>query len=44
MIITTTNSVEGREIDEYLGLVFGEVVSSLGFIGKIGRASCRERV
>ena len=36
MIITTTNCVEGREIDKYLGLVFGEIVSSLGFLGSLG--------
>jgi len=26
MIITTTNSVEGRPVDEYLGLVMGEAI------------------
>ena len=29
MIVTTTNTVEGRKIAEYYGLVFGEVVEML---------------
>ena len=32
MIITTTNSVEGRQIRSYLGVVFGEVVSGINFV------------
>jgi uncharacterized protein YbjQ (UPF0145 family) len=32
MIVTTTNSVEGKEIVEYKGIVFGEVVSGIDFI------------
>ena len=32
MIITTTNSVEGRQIQSYLGIVFGEVISGMDFI------------
>ena len=32
MIITTTNSVEGRQIQSYLGIVFGEVISGIDFI------------
>ncbi len=32
MVITTTNMVEGRQIDEYKGIVFGEVVSGVDFI------------
>lgn len=32
MIITTTNSVEGRRILEYKGIVFGEVISGVNFI------------
>ncbi len=32
MIITTTPSVEGREITEYLGIVFGEVISGVDFV------------
>lgn len=32
MIVTTTQGVEGRQIDAYLGLVFGEVVAGVNFI------------
>ncbi len=32
MIITTTPSVEGRQITDYLGVVFGEVISGVNFI------------
>lgn len=32
MIITTTNSIEGRKITQYKGIVFGEVVSGVNFI------------
>ncbi|WP_317845486.1 putative heavy metal-binding protein [Schnuerera sp. xch1] len=32
MISTTTNSVEGKKIVEYKGIVFGEVVSGVDFI------------
>ena len=32
MIITTTPSVEGRQIVEYKGIVFGEVVSGVNFL------------
>lgn len=32
MIVTTTNSVEGKRILEYYGIVFGEVVSGVNFI------------
>lgn len=32
MIITTTPSVEGRQIAEYKGVVFGEVISGVNFI------------
>lgn len=32
MIITTTNSVEGKRILEYYGIVFGEVVSGVNFV------------
>ena len=31
MIVTTTNTVQGRSISEYLGIVFGEEVASHGF-------------
>lgn len=36
MIITTTNTVEGREITEYIGIVFGEVVNGVNFLKDIG--------
>ena len=32
MIITTTPTIEGHQIGEYKGLVFGEVVSGANFI------------
>ena len=32
MIMTTTASVEGRQIQEYRGIVFGEVISGVNFI------------
>ncbi len=32
MIITTTNSVEGSKITEYLGVVNGEVIIGINFI------------
>ncbi len=36
MIITTTNSIEGREVAEYKGIVFGEVVSGINILKDIG--------
>ena len=36
MIITTTNSIEGKVIDEYMDIVFGEVVSGVDFIRDLG--------
>lgn len=35
MIITTTNSIEGREVDRYLGIVFGEVISGVNVVRDI---------
>jgi uncharacterized protein YbjQ (UPF0145 family) len=32
MIITTTPSVEGKQITEYLGVVFGEVINGVDFV------------
>lgn len=32
MIVTTTPAVEGKEIAEYRGIVFGEVVAGVDFI------------
>jgi len=35
MILTTTPTVEGHEIEQYCGLVFGEVVSGVDFLRDI---------
>ncbi|MDO7975721.1 putative heavy metal-binding protein [Oceanotoga sp. DSM 15011] len=32
MIVTTTNSIDGKKIIEYKGIVFGEVVSGVNFL------------
>ncbi len=32
MIVTTTPSIEGKQITEYKGVVFGEVISGVNFI------------
>jgi len=32
MLITTTPTVEGREIVEYKGIVFGEVIAGVNFV------------
>ncbi len=32
MIITTTPSIEGKSISDYLGIVFGEVISGVDFV------------
>ncbi|MEM1485488.1 putative heavy metal-binding protein [Oscillospiraceae bacterium PP1C4] len=32
MIITTTPAIEGKQIIEYKGIVFGEVISGVNFI------------
>ena len=36
MIVTTTNSVEGHQISEYLGIVTGEAVSGINLLRDIG--------
>lgn len=36
MIITTTPTIEGREILEYKGLIFGEVITGVNFIKDFG--------
>ncbi|MDO5716315.1 MAG: putative heavy metal-binding protein [Tissierellia bacterium] len=36
MIVTTTPSVEGKEIIEYKGIVFGEVITGVNFLKDIG--------
>lgn len=32
MILTTTPTIEGRVIQEYLGVVFGETISGINFV------------
>lgn len=32
MIVTTTNSIEGKEITTYQGIVFGEVIAGVNFV------------
>ena len=32
MIITTTPTVEGRQITEYHGVIFGEVITGINFV------------
>lgn len=32
MLITTTSSIEGKEIKEYRGVVFGEVINGVNFV------------
>lgn len=36
MIITTTPSIEGKEIYEYKGIVYGEVITGVNFIKDFG--------
>lgn len=36
MIITTTNEVCGRTIDEYKGVVFGEVITGINALRDLG--------
>lgn len=36
MIVTTTNSVEDKKVKEYLGIVFGEVISGVNMFKDIG--------
>lgn len=36
MILTTTPSVEGKQIVEYKGIVFGEVITGINFIKDFG--------
>lgn len=36
MLVTTTNYVENREVEEYKGLVFGEVIEGLNFLKDLG--------
>lgn len=43
MILTTTQSIEGRTIVEYRGIVFGEVISGVNFFKDFG-ASIRNLI
>ena len=36
LIITTTGKVEGRSLDSYLGIVFGEVITGINIFKDIG--------
>ncbi|MEE8716844.1 MAG: putative heavy metal-binding protein [Coriobacteriales bacterium] len=36
MIVTTTPTVQDRQVGEYLGIVFGEVVTGVDFLRDIG--------
>lgn len=36
MIITTTNTVEHREIEDYRGIVFGEVIAGINMFKDMG--------
>ncbi len=36
MIVTTTNFVEDKKVKEYLGIVFGEVISGVNMFKDIG--------
>lgn len=36
MIVTTTPTIEGRRIDSYLGIAFGEVITGINVIKDIG--------
>lgn len=36
MIVTTTNEVEGKEIIEYIDIVFGEVIIGINFLKDFG--------
>lgn len=38
MILTTTPTIQGKNITEYKGIVFGEVVSGVNFIKDISAA------
>ena len=44
MILTTTQSIEGRTIMEYKGIVFGEVISGVNFLKDFGASirNCRK--
>ena len=35
MILTTTNAIEGKNVKQYLGIVFGEVINGVDFVKDI---------
>mgnify|MGYP000872532421 CR=1 FL=1 len=37
MLVTTTQGLQDREIVEYRGVVFGEVVAGINFVKDLGR-------
>ena len=37
MLLTTTSTIEGRAIQEYKGIVFGEVVAGVDALKRYGR-------
>lgn len=36
MIVTTTNTIEGKKVREYKGIVFGEVITGVNMFKDIG--------
>lgn len=36
MIVTTTNTVQGRQIESYQGIVFGEVITGINVLKDLG--------
>lgn len=36
MIVTTTNTIEGKKVTKYCGIVFGEVITGVNFVKDIG--------
>ncbi len=36
MIVTTTNAIEGKKVQDYKGIVFGEVVTGINMFKDIG--------
>ena len=43
MILSTTPTIQGRDIKEYKGIVFGEVISGVNFLNDFG-ASIRNLI
>ena len=36
MIVTTTNGVEGKTVEQYHGIVFGEVITGINVLKDLG--------